>query len=261
MGSDYKKPDAVTIISRENYRQLVFPLSVNSMIFVGKKTAEELERYGIRTIGELAATDVSFLISLFGKNGEYIHACATGEDKSPVSRYEPEKEMPKSVGNGMTFRHDLTSAEEIRVGLLALAEEIATRLRKRGLYCRTLAVTVKGNDLRQVSRQTSMDPPTNLYREMTETAFSLVQAVWHSGKPIRALTVTASHLLTEAEFTEQLSYFDQGEEKREKVGKLESTMDEIRRRYGYDAVKSGAVLDTDIGITPSGSDEKGLKEK
>ena len=105
LGSDYKKPDAITYVGRENYRDILFPLPVEDMLFVGERTAEILRRSGIRTIGDLAAASPAYLVSRLGKVGEQLGAAARGEDTSRVIP-ESEREEVKSVGNGMTFRRD-----------------------------------------------------------------------------------------------------------------------------------------------------------
>ncbi len=261
LGSDYKKPDAVTVFKRDSYMALTDPLPVSSMIFIGRRTAEELSRFQIRTLGELRQCTRQFLVARFGKVGEMIYDDVNGIERSRVARYDMAGEMPKSVGNGMTFRRDLISDEDIRVGLLPLCEEIAARMRHKGILCRTLAVTVKGSDLRSVSRQMPLPVPTALSRELFEAAFSLVKAVRRDGRRVRALTVTASNLSREGELTTQLSFFEDGSEKRKKLDRIENAVELVRKRYGSDALLSASVLDNDLGISLPGEGEKeGKKE-
>ena len=132
LGSDMKKPDAVTVISRENYRQLIWPLPASELLYVGKVAAEELRRRFIYTIGDLAQQDRAELTRLLGKSGDLLWIYANGLDREPV-RKARESEPVKSIGNGMTFRRDLRGESEIRAGIIALSDEVATRLRRTGM--------------------------------------------------------------------------------------------------------------------------------
>ena len=251
IGSDYKKPDAITVISRENFRQIIYPMSVDSMMYVGARTAAELRALGIRTVGDLAAASPSYLASRLGKNGEMIHRWALGMDDSPV-RPREERSAPKSVGNGMTFRRDLVLAEEIRVGVEALSEEVAARLRAVGMQASTVSVSVKDTLLQTTSRQMSLPHPTNLARELGEAAFRLLIGTWNVGRPIRAITVTAMQLVAEGEGGEQLSLFSEERDRRhERTERLEHTVDRIRGRFGNAAIATGAVLGSDFGAEPT----------
>lgn len=248
MGSDYKKPDATTVISRDNFRQILFPLPVDSLMYIGRRTAESLRSVNIRTLGDLARASRSFLVARFGKQGEMMHDYANGIDPSPVA-LRGETREPKSVGNGMTFRHDLVSEEEIRIGLEALCDEVGARLRAGGQKACTVSVTVKDTMLESLSRQAQLDRPTDLSRELSAAAFSLVLRAWKIGRPIRALTVTAMQLVRTEESFEAISFFD-GDmaTKRQKTADIESAMDRIRGRFGHAAITSGAVLSSDIGV-------------
>lgn len=247
LGSDYKKPDAVTVIDRENFRRIVYPLPVGDLLFVGRRTAEALRDMGIRTIGELAAASPALLLSRFGKMGEMLHLYASGEDDSPVL---PPTDDPKSVGNGFTFRHDLVGCEACRVGIEYLSEEIGQKLRERGQLCTTVTLRVKDEYLTTVQKQKQISPPTALSREIAVAAYSLLRAFWDPSRPVRMLTVTASGLCRREAVTEQIDLFADpaAEKKRERSRRRENAMDEIRHKYGADAIVGGAVINTDIGI-------------
>lgn len=254
LGSDYKKPDAITYIGRENYRDILYPLPVTDMLFVGEKTAESLKAAGIRTIGDLARASDAFLRSRLGKVGEQLGAAARGEDASRVIPPSEAAEI-KSVSNGMTFRRDISTADEIRLGLSVLSEEIGERLRRRGLRASTVAVTVKDPVLRTLTRQRAISPPTDLGREIAALAERIVLAEYGTGKPIRMLTVSAMNLVAGDE-GDQLSLFGESvSDKHERTGRLEETVDSIRTRFGAGAVVRGAVLGNDLGIH-SGEEEK-----
>ena len=123
LGSDYRKPDATTVVSRENWQRLVWPLPVGALLYVGGAARKILAQFGVKTIGELAACKRDALETLMGKMGVQLHDYANGLDTDPVrSRYEPE--MVKSVGNGTTFPKNLTTAEQVRGGVAVLADSV-----------------------------------------------------------------------------------------------------------------------------------------
>lgn len=250
LGSDYKKPDATTVISQENYKSLLYPLPVDAMMFVGDRMAAALAACNIRTIGDLANAGTAFLSSRFGKAGEMLSRYARGLDDDPV-RPQGEHTRPKSVGNGMTFRRDLVTGEEVFVALSSLSEEVAARLRAHRLRASTVSVAVKDTLLHTVSKQRALSRPTDLARELADTAFALTNSLFAIGRPIRALTVTAMNLVDAEEGGEQLSLFeDEGECRREKNSRIEGAVDAIRHRFGHDAISSGAVLGSDFGLCP-----------
>jgi len=248
MGSDYKKPDAVTVIDRENFQKILSPMAAENLLFVGKQTAKALSACNIRTIGDLAAASPAFLTARFGKMGEMLSKYARGEDDAPVADIYESSDV-KSVSNGMTFRRDLVTRDEIKLGLYVLSEDVARRLRKKGMKCSTVGVTVKDTLLKSFTRQIPVTPPTNLAKEIADAAYTLAKTAIPVGKPIRMLTVAAMHLIHEEDAVEQLGFFDNSvNEKREKRGKLENTVDELRAKFGRSAVTTGAVIGNDIGI-------------
>lgn len=250
IGSDYKKPNATTVISPQNYKEILYPLPVDAMMYVGTRMAQALGACNIRTIGDLACAGTAFLSNRFGKAGEMISRYARGFDDEPV-RGQDAQTQPKSVGNGMTFRRDLLTAEEIFVALSSLSEEVAARLRAHGLRACTVSVAVKDTMLHTVSKQGPLPAPSDLAREIGDTAFSLTRTLYAIGRPIRALTVTAMNLLPADAGGEQIGFFDsERNERREKNTRIEGTLDAIRGRYGRDAILAGAVLGSDFGLAP-----------
>ncbi len=251
LGSDYKKPDATTVISRENYRNIVYPLPVGSLLFVGKKTCEQLRGIGVRTVGELSEMSREMLVTRFGKAGNMLYEYSHGIDESPVAPRDM-REDRKSVGSGFTFRHDLVTSDEYRIGIEYLAEDIGRRLRRLGMLCTTVQLTVKDEYLRTIQRQRPQSPATDISREIAKTAYRILSEEWSFGRPVRMLTVTATGLVPRENSAEQISLFDEGEdERRSRAEKREKTVDEILARYGSGAITSGAVLVTDIGINRS----------
>ena len=246
LGSDYKKPDAVTVISEENFRKIVFPLPASDLLFVGKKTADVLLSLGIRTIGELARASEQMLAMRFGKMGEMLHKYANGLDDSPVAASETD---PKSISNGFTFRHNLVGRDECRVGIEYLSEEIGRRLRINGQKCSTVSLSIKDEFLRTIQRQCPQNPPTDIAKEIAATAYELLLREWSENKPIRMLTVSAANLVRSDMVAEQISFFGEKEDKKRKINsKRENAIDKIRQKYGADSIVNGAILDSDIGI-------------
>jgi len=247
LGSDYKKPDAITVISRENYESIITPLPASTLLFVGNKTAEALRTIGVRTIGELARVSLDMLVTKFGKSGEMLYKYSRGLDDSPVECRN--EDSTKSISNGFTFRHDLYRREECRVGIDFLAEEIGTKLRAKGLKCSTVQITIKDDNLHSIQRQMPQSPPTDISAEIAETAYSLLVSTWREEKPIRMITVSATNLVKDGEGALQASFFDDLDDgERKKKQEAEIVIDKIRQKYGKDAIIKGAVIDTDIGI-------------
>ena len=239
LGSDYRKPDATTVISRENWREIVWPLPVGALLYVGGAARKLLGQHGVETIGQLAACKPESLEALLGKMGLQLHDYANGLDRAPVrSRYDIEP--VKSVGNGTTFPQNLTTRAQVQAGIAVLADSVATRLRRHGLYAGGLQVTVRDPQFRDRSRQCQLPSPTHLIRELTETAMALTEQLWKPPAPIRALTVTALHLVPEAEAYEQTDLFTAAPGK-EKLEKLEGAVDQIRKKYGGSAIVFGAA--------------------
>lgn len=239
LGSDYKKPDATTVISRENWRDIVWPLPVGDLLFVGRAARRTLGQYGVETIGQLAACKPEMLEQLMGKMGVQLYRYANGLDDAPV-RPQHQREPVKSVGNSTTFPENLTRWEEIRSGLQLLSDSVAGRLRKEGLYCGGVAVAVKDAQFRTVSRQMRLGTPTHLMRDIFEAAQELTRRIWKTPTPVRLLSVTALYITDSADSYQQLDLLagdaplrDQRQEQ------LESAMDAIRGKYGRDAITFG----------------------
>ena len=241
LGSDYKKPDATTVISRENWQEIVWPLPVGDLLYVGAAARRLLHQYGVDTIGQLAACRPEMLETLMGKMGIQLYEYANGLDHDAVrSRYEAEP--VKSVGNGTTFPQNLTTRIQVQSGIAMLADSVATRLRRCGLYAGGIQVTVRDPEFHDRSRQKQLTSPTRLIRDLTGEAMALTETLWHPPAPVRALTVTAIHLVDEADAYEQVDLFGVSSgPKKEKQERLEAAMDRIRGKYGADAITFGAA--------------------
>lgn len=236
LGSDYKKPDATTWITRENFQQLVWPLPVGDLLYVGRAAAETMKKFGVRTIGDLARFDRESLFRLLGRHGAQLHDYANGLDRAPVApagQYTP----PKSVGSGNTFARNLTGREEFQAGVGMLAGQVAARLRRHGMKCTGVALQIRDPDFRDLSRQKRLKVPTCLGREIARAAMELAEGCWTMERPVRALTVTAIALIPEEEAAAQQTLFPSGgEEKRARLERLARTTDAIRAKYGQGAI-------------------------
>ena len=239
MASDFEKPDKVHTLFPEEIETKLWPLSVSELFFVGSRTKRKLDSLGIYTIGELARTDPEILKSHLKKQGEILWAFANGIDTSPV---EPEPAGNKGYGNSLTLPFDVTDILHARLALLGLSETLGARMRKNQVRAQVFTLSVKTWDFRCYSHQKKFSDPTDLTEEIYKRAVLLLGQVW-KGEPIRHLGIQGSGLAGK-DMPVQGSLF-QGEAY-EKRRRAEMTVDRIRQRYGADAVKRAAFLDTPI---------------
>ena len=239
LGSDYKKPDATTVITRENWQDMVWPLPVGDLLFVGRAARRTLSQFGVETIGQLAACKPELLEQLMGKAGLQLYRYANGLDDAPV-RPQHEQEPVKSVGNSTTFPENLTRWEQVRGGLQMLCDSVAARLRQQGLYCGGVAVGVRDAQFRTVSRQMRLPGPTHLMRDIYGAALELTGRIWKAPNPVRLLSVTALYITDSADSYQQLDLLAGDATARDRrQEQLESAMDAIRGKYGRDAISFG----------------------
>lgn len=246
MGSEYKKPNATTEISKHNYQKLLWPMPASEMFFVGFATAEKMRSMGILTIGDLAKSEPIKLETLLGKQGPLLRSYARGEDESPVCLFN-QKDKIKSVGNGFTFKRNIIGEYDITTALLRLADTVAGRLRKYQMKAYGVKVDIKDPDFKNISRQKQLAIPTNLSEEIRKNAMEIIKSSWRISDPIRLLTVTAINLVGESE-SEQLSIFTNIDDSRDKNESVERTMDNIRHKFGDDSIGYGQIIGNDIGI-------------
>ena len=250
LGSDYKKPDATTVISRELPGAALASAGGSDdlrggLLQSGPGKAESADDWrsgpsGPGAFGEKARQARGCLISLCQRL-----------DKSPVRSVYEEREV-KSIGNSITFKRNLTGIEDIRLGVRAIADQVASRLRRHRVKCATVQVVIKDPDFRVISRQRPLKRPTHLSRDLYECALAIILDSWKITAPIRMLSITGANLVGDGEDTiqEQLSLFDPpGErEEEEKQENLETALDEIRAKFGREAVSFGSVIHNDLGI-------------
>ena len=240
-----KKPDAVTLITPQNYREKVWPLPVSDLLYIGRATTEKLRRMGVDTIGELAGMPAAVLKSHFGKVGLMLHDFANGRDSVPVERMDAEREA-KSIGNGVTTPRDLTCEQDVYLTITMLCESVAARLRANGQRARTVHLSVRDAGLFSFTRQAKLEKPSNLTMELAALAMALFRANYHWQTPVRSLSVGTSELLG-PHAPSQLSLFED-EAARDRAARAEAAVDDIRRRFGYHSIGRAIFLtDTDIG--------------
>ena len=221
LGSDIKKPDAVTEIPYERFREIVWPLEIDAMIGIGRRMKVKLEQIGIHTLGELAQCDRKFLHEIFGKNGEYLHDAANGKDNSPVF----ENPEVKSVGNSMTYYRDITRRDESKTLLLVLCESVAARMADEHLgLATTVHLFVRESDLFSYSRQIKIEP-SGLATDFLHAAEKLLEPTHDKRKSIRSLGVSVSGFVSDKQF----SLLEENYERRMKA---ENTVEKIRNKFG-----------------------------
>ena len=240
LGSDMKKPDAVTVIDQDNYRQKVWPLPVGDLLYVGPATQEKLYLRSILTIGDLANTDDELLRSSIGKAGPLLGMFARGQDTSPVAHYVGEEALIKSIGNSTTTPRDLACDDDAKIVIYVMAESVAARLREHGMRCGTVSISVRDNELLTYEKQLKLKCPTYITEEIAAAAFQLFRASYRWAKPIRSLGVRGADLVS-ATIPRQLDLFGD-EEARLRKERLDKAVDDVRRRFGNASILRAALM-------------------
>lgn len=239
LGSDMKKPDAVTVISKENFKDKVWPLPVEDLLFVGRATKSKFNDLGIKSIGDLAKFDKSILKTKFGKVGEKLWNYANGYDSEPVRKYTDSAEV-KSVGNSLTFYRDIYDMKDIEMLFYFLAESVAERMKNYGKnLAKTLHITVIDKDLNHYAFQTSLGFPTSASHTIADTATNLFIKHINVKQGIRGVGVSVSNFVE----CEQL-LIDCEQENKEKNITLDKTMENLRHRFGKHSIDR-AIIFTD----------------
>ncbi len=238
MASDFQKPDKVHTLFPEEIPDKMWPLPVGDLFFVGKRTEKQLHSLGIKTIGQLANTDIGILKSHFKSHGEVIWKHANGLELCIDTRNNP---VNKGYGNSLTTHKDVTASPLAKQYLLSLTETVCARIRTDKVKVKVVAVTITDNDFNRTSRQTTLSVPTDITETIYGTACRLFDELW-DGHPIRQLGVNTSHAKEEEH--EQLTLF--GQEQNDKLSRLNKTIDNIRTQYGDDAVFRASFLNSPV---------------
>lgn len=239
LGSDYKKPDAVTVISKENYRDVVFPLPAEDLLYVGPATKRKLNRLGVYTIGELAALPLPLLHSNFGKWGDVLYTFANGLDASPVMHAD-ETSAIKSIGNSTTAVRDLENTEDVKMILMVLCDSVCRRLREQGARAGLVGISVRDRDLFTYTRRHKLLSPTDITSEIFRAAMELFRASYGWEKSIRSVGVCVSDLHPYSEAIQLTMLCDETE--RERKMSLDRSLDALKRRFGTFCVRPAALM-------------------
>ena len=240
LGSDLKKPDATVVLDREHYMDVIGDMPPSELIMIGGSTSKKLELLGIRTIRALAAADRTMLKEHFGVIADKLSDAARGIENDEVRLYY-DKRVPKSVSHGTTTPRDMTTEEDVRIVVYALAELVAMRLRRYGLSAEGVGLSLReAATLKHKSAQCTLSSPTSDAATIAEKALALLPKLHSFPQPLRAVSVAATRLSDDS--VTQLSLFDSSEEEKN----LEKSIDDIRGKYGYKAVKRGLMLKNDL---------------
>ena len=241
LGSDYKKPDAITTMYEDEFQRKAWCLPVSDLLYVGNATNKKLYSMGIRTIGDLAKSDETLLVRKLGKMGSILWAFANGYDESPV-KLENTSAPVKSVGNSTTTPRDMETDEDVRIVLYILAESVAARLRENGFRCRTVEISVRDKELFHFSKRVKLQNASNITKEIAEAGYRLYKDNYRLPaddkeqkssrpeffqKPLRSIGIRGTDLVTDY-FWEQLDIF-MDPQAREKQMKMDETVDIIRK--------------------------------
>jgi DNA polymerase-4 len=247
MAAEMKKPLGITELWKNDIPSKLWPLPVKEMYGIGAKTAEKLNRMGIKTIGNLAKSDANLIIKTFGKGGNDMHQHANGIDNSPVlARMADDM---KSVGRSTTLPEDISDIEKAKLILMELADDIGMTVRKHGQKGRTVHITLKYSDFRVVTRQASI-PATCATKEIYQMGCSLLEQNWDRTRPVRLIGISLSGF-HEGCASDQLSLFDQTEDhvKNEKHESIDRAMDKIRNKHGSEIITFAALVKKEKGKT------------
>ncbi len=241
LGSDLKKPDATSVIPPEKFASVIWNLPVGYLLFVGPSCVRTLNRIGIKTIGDLAAANSAVLKKYLGKTGEMLKNFAMGRDYAPVTPmgYEP---TPKSVSNGMTFRANLLNSQDISFAVTYLSMSVAERLRKHGLCCNTVAVTIRTPDQHSFNRQSPLTHSTCLYSEISRKALEIIDESGYMDKEIYSVTVHGEKLSRGDNGFQQQLFSSPWEDDYKKHYSLETAVDSIRSRFGRTAIGIASAI-------------------
>ena len=239
LGSDLKKPDAITQIQSSDFQEKIWPLNCSEMIYCGRATTAKLAKYGIHTIGEVAATDPAFLKRLLGVNGVALWNYANGTDTSRVMHKDFVSPV-KSIGHGITCVADLEDEEEVHRVILALSQDIGHRLRVHELSARGVQIFVRGNDLLGSQFQCKLPFTTQLPSEIASAAFRVFQERYRWGSKVRAVTVRAIDLVPQNS-PNQLSIFVDAE-KLDRRERLQDAIEDLRGRFGKHSITYATLL-------------------
>lgn len=240
MASDFEKPDKVHTLYKEEIETKMWKLPVSELFMVGRKSLPKLQKMGIKTIGDLAKSDEELLIKKFSKYGKIIWEYSNGIDNEEVNYI---KEKPKNIGNSITLPYDYNNIEKIEEVLLALVEQVSYRLRNQEMFTNVVNVQIKTNEFKVFSHQKKLDFATDSTKIIGKEAKKLLTEIYNN-TPIRLIGVSVSGLVEKEE--RQISLFENVENEKQK--KIDSVLDNIKEKYGYEAITRAGKMQIDKNI-------------
>lgn len=242
MASDFEKPNKIHTLYEEEIPYKMWPLSVSDLYMVGRKSLPKLEKMGIKTIEDLAKTDINILTKKFGKLGKLIWEYANGIDNDPVT---VNNEKPKGIGNSVTLPQDIANIEKLNETLLALTEQVAYRLRKQELLANVVNVQIKTSDFKTFSHQRKLDEPTDSTKYIYNEAKRLLETLYRNSvnKQIRLIGLRVDNLEEKEQM--QMSLFEKQDVDKEKQQKVDKTLDEIKEKFGYEIITRAGKMKVD----------------
>lgn len=242
-----KKPDAVTVISEDNYKDTLYNLPAEDLMYVGRSTKRKLNKAGILTIGDLAEAPLNFLVRHLGKWGETLWVFANGYDSTPVTRIDYESAI-KGIGNSLTTPRDLVRNEDVKILIYVLSDSVGERLRRHNLKGKTVQIWLRDNRLDSIERQGQLNSYTYVSSEIAEKAYEIFLKSWDWSRTIRSFGVRVTDLVT-ADTYIQLSLFS--DDRRMKKELLDRSIDSIRKRFGHYSVQRALLLkDSALNANP-----------
>lgn len=239
LGSDLKKPDACTYIPYDSFRKIIYPISVNNLLFVGKSTSKILNKMRINTIGELAVADKEKLMKNLGKSGLMLYNFANGKENEEVKKWE-EFELPKSFSKGYTFPKDIVEKNILENMIRKMTYEIVRNMRKYNLKCSVVGISIKNFKFITITRQKHINV-TNIYSDIINNMLELLDKNYVEGEKIRAITVFLNNLTNELE-NKQLSIFDIIDNDTDfKIENIARVVDKLEEDYGREKIKFGCI--------------------
>ena len=238
-GSDYKKPDAITCITRDNFKNIVWNSPAEDLLYVGRATKRKLNNIGIYTIGDIAKTSPEILRNLLGKWGDLIYGFANGYDSSPVAHMNENSEV-KSIGNSTTTPRDMKTFDDVKIVMYVLCDSVCRRMRQQGFMAKTVGISIKDNELNTFNRQQALDDYTNLTKVITDNAFRLFKKSYNMQKPLRSIGISVTDFVHD-NIPHQMSLLN-NEKNILQNEELDKTVDKLKLRFGNYIVRPAVLL-------------------
>ena len=238
-GSDYKKPDAITCITRDNFKNIVWNSPAEDLLYVGRATKRKLNNIGIYTIEDIAKTSPDILRKLLGKWGDLIYGFANGYDSSPVAHMNENSEV-KSIGNSTTTPRDMKTFEDVKIVMYVLCDSVCRRMRQQGFMAKTVGISVRDNELNTFNRQQALDDYTNLTKVITDNALRLFKKSYNMQKPLRSIGISVTDFVHD-NIPHQMSLLN-NEKNILQNEELDKTVDKLKLRFGNYIVRPAVLL-------------------